>query len=196
MPPMNRLLGTMKPLGGGDPIPLYKDEVIVGRRPTCDVRLDFDNVSGKHCVLRLIEGVWHVRDLGSTNGTLVNRQKIDHEHGLMPDDELGVASHLFTIDYDPVTIVKQSKEVLEQEMARTLDDRGSLMERAGIVKDPERRQAARRMAEKKEVQLQAAGAEFTEIKSLKEPSAPGGSKQVSDDDFFRMIEDDVKKSAR
>ncbi|MFO0959001.1 MAG: FHA domain-containing protein [Isosphaeraceae bacterium] len=182
-----RLLGTMKPIGGGDSIPLYKDEILVGRRPTCDVRLDFENVSGKHCLLRLIEGVWHVRDLGSTNGTQVNRQKIDHEHGLMPDDELGVASHLYTIDYDPVSHVLQSKEVLEQEMARVEEDRGSLMERAGIVKDPERRRLARKIAEKAEAANSAQGAEFREA-----PRAGGTrAKQVSDEDFFRMIEEDV-----
>jgi hypothetical protein len=185
----------MKPLGGGDPIPLFKNEVIVGRRPTCDVRLDFDNVSGKHCLLRLIEGVWHVRDLGSTNGTMVNRQKIDHEHGLMPDDELGVASHLFSIDYDPVTIVKQSKEVLEAEIGRVHEARGSLMEQAGIIRDPEKRRAARLLAEKTEMSLQATGSEFSEVKALRDATV-SGPKNVSDDDFFRMIEDDVKKSSR
>ncbi len=190
-----RILGTMKPLGGGDPIPLFKNEVIVGRRPTCDVRLDFDNVSGKHCLLRLIEGVWHVRDLGSTNGTMVNRQKIDHEHGLMPDDELGVASHLFSIDYDPVTIVKQSKEVLEAEIGRVHEARGSLMEQAGIIRDPEKRRAARLLAEKTEMSLQATGSEFSEVKALRDATV-SGPKNVSDDDFFRMIEDDVKKSSR
>lgn len=182
-----RLLGTMKPIGGGDSIPLYKDEIVVGRRPTCDVRLDFENVSGKHCLLRLVEGVWHVRDMGSTNGTMVNRQKIDHEHGLMPDDELGVASHKFTIDYDPVSHVLQSKEVLVQEMARVEAERGSLMERAGIVKDPDQRRLARKIAEKTEAANVAQGAEFRETSR----SSSSHAKQVSDEDFFRMIEEDV-----
>lgn len=186
-----RLLGTMKPVGGGDSIPLYKNEILVGRRATCDVRLDFENVSGKHCLLRLVEGVWHVRDLGSTNGTLVNRQKIDHEHGLMPDDELGVASHKYTIDYDPVSHVLQSKEVLVQEMARVEADRESLMERAGIVKDPDRRRAARKIAEKTEAANLAHGAEFRETARL-EREGGGRAKQVSDEDFFRMIEEDAQ----
>src|SRR4051812_18952070 len=62
-------LGILQPLGGGDPIPLRKEELLLGRRMTCDIRLDFENISGRHCILRLTNGIWHVRDLGSTNGT-------------------------------------------------------------------------------------------------------------------------------
>ena len=53
MRPQSEVLGVLQPVGGGDPIPLIKPEIIVGRRPSCDIRLDFENISGKHCVLRL-----------------------------------------------------------------------------------------------------------------------------------------------
>ena len=76
MPPHPRSSGILQPVGGGDPIPLNKPEITVGRRPSCDIRLDFENVSGKHCMLRLLNGVWHVRDLGSTNGTTVNGSRL------------------------------------------------------------------------------------------------------------------------
>ena len=76
MKPLSDVLGIMHPVGGGDPIPLTKAELVVGRRPGCDIRLDFENISGKHCVLRLINGVWMVRDLGSTNGTTVNNAPV------------------------------------------------------------------------------------------------------------------------
>ena len=56
-------LGVMRPLGGGDEIPLKKEELVLGRRPTCDIRLDFENISGKHCLLKFVGGTWHVRDL-------------------------------------------------------------------------------------------------------------------------------------
>ncbi len=101
MPSDSNVLGILRPMGGGDPIPLLKAELIIGRRPSCDICLDFANVSGKHCMLRLTNQVWHVRDLGSTNGTTLNGKQIQREESVMPDDELGVASHLFSVDYDP-----------------------------------------------------------------------------------------------
>ncbi len=101
MRPRSEILGILQPVGGGDPIPLHKSEMVVGRRPTCDIQLDFENISGKHCMLRLLNGVWNVRDLGSTNGTTVNGSRIATEQSIMPDEEFGVAGHLFTIEYDP-----------------------------------------------------------------------------------------------
>jgi len=98
MRPKAEVLGVLNPVGGGDPIPLPKAEMLVGRRAGCDIRLDFENVSGKHCMLRLINGVWMVRDLGSTNGTTVNGSPIASEQSVMPDEEIGVAGHLYTLD--------------------------------------------------------------------------------------------------
>ena len=87
--PMAETLGIMKPVGGGDPVPLRKIELFVGRRPSCDICLDFENVSGKHCIFRLINGVWHVRDMGSTNGTTVNGARVK-ERRLADGDEIAV----------------------------------------------------------------------------------------------------------
>ena len=101
MRPQTEVLGILQPIGGGDPIPLTKAELVIGRRPSCDIRLDFENISGKHCTLRLINGVWMVRDMGSTNGTTVNGSRITAEQSVMPDEEVGIAGHMYTIAYDP-----------------------------------------------------------------------------------------------
>lgn len=126
-------LGSLRPLGGGDPIPLKKEVLVIGRRPSCDIRLDFENISGKHCELRFARGVWYVRDLNSTNGTTLNGQKVVHNHGVMPDDELGLANHFFAIDYDPIapSSLVDANAVLEEEMGETRRSR-SLMELAGL----------------------------------------------------------------
>ena len=60
------MLGQLIPLGGGDPIPLKKPKLLVGRRPSCDIRLDLSNVSSQHCELAFINGYWRVRDLHSS----------------------------------------------------------------------------------------------------------------------------------
>jgi pSer/pThr/pTyr-binding forkhead associated (FHA) protein len=195
MPAETRMLGVMKPLGGGDPIPLRKEELTIGRRPTCDIQLDFENVSGKHCVLKMINHVWHVRDLGSTNGTTVNGQKISNEHGLMPDDELGIATHYFSIDYDPISPVQTSKMVLEEEMVETRKRR-SLLEMAGLATDDDRA-GRRRPARAPQEHVERPSAEDSSFEDaipdrFRDPAAPQGE-PVADDDFFKLIEEDVKK---
>ena len=78
------MLGQLIPVGGGDPIPLDKPSLMVGRRPSCDIRLDFSNVSSHHCRLEYINGYWRAADI-SRNGTKVNGERID-EKFLQPGD--------------------------------------------------------------------------------------------------------------
>ncbi|MGI9455835.1 MAG: FHA domain-containing protein, partial [Aeoliella sp.] len=48
--------GELVPLGGGDPIPLRKKQLLVGRRESCDLVLRFANVSAHHCQFTLDSG--------------------------------------------------------------------------------------------------------------------------------------------
>lgn len=63
------MYGELIPIGGGDPIPLLRKALLVGRSESCDVVLRFSNVSAQHCRLILDEGYWLVADAGSRNGT-------------------------------------------------------------------------------------------------------------------------------
>ena len=94
------MFGELHPVGGGDPIPLLKPVLTVGRRESSDIVLRFPNVSGSHCELELVEGYWNVRDLDSRNGTKVNGDRIK-KHRLDPHDKLSVARHVFEIHYEP-----------------------------------------------------------------------------------------------
>jgi pSer/pThr/pTyr-binding forkhead associated (FHA) protein len=183
----------MHPVGGGDPIPLLKPELIIGRRPSCDIRLDFENISGKHCVLRLINGVWNVRDMGSTNGTMVNGSRISAEQCLMPDEELGIAGHLFTIEYEPAgpEAFLSSHKDLDEEVVQERT-RHSLMDLAGLDTDHTKAKRPKRAPMTIE-RLSADEAEFDDTVPghFKEAAKP--KKKPSDDDFFKIIEDDVKK---
>ncbi|RLS98701.1 MAG: FHA domain-containing protein, partial [Planctomycetota bacterium] len=70
------MYGEMHPCAGGDPIPLLKPSIVVGRRENCDVVLRFSNISGAHCELTLIDGFWFVKDLSSSNGVKVNGLRV------------------------------------------------------------------------------------------------------------------------
>ena len=193
MRPHAEVLGILQPVGGGDPIPLNKPEMVIGRRPSCDIRLDFENISGKHCMLRLINGVWNVKDLGSTNGTTVNGARLSTEQSVMPDEEFGIAGHMFTIEYDPagpeafLTSHKDLDEEIVQERARS-----SLMDLAGLDTDETRTKRPKRAPLTIE-RLSADEAEFDDVvpEHFKEAPKPA-KKPPSDDDFFKLIEEDVK----
>jgi hypothetical protein len=94
------MFGELNPCGGGDPIPLQKQWLVVGRQPNCDITLRFPNVSSRHCELRLMNGYWHVRDLGSRNGIKVNGIRCD-AHWLMPGDVISVSKHRYEVNYSP-----------------------------------------------------------------------------------------------
>jgi len=97
------MYGELQPLGGGDPIPLLKTSLTVGRRESADIVLRFPNVSGNHCELSLVEGYWYVKDLGSSNGTKVNGSRVS-EQRLEPGDTLSVAKHEYEVNYEPAKV--------------------------------------------------------------------------------------------
>lgn len=58
------------------------DELVVGRLPDSDLVIDDASVSKRHALLRwdaAKKGCW-VKDLGSTNGTLVNQEPLPADH--------------------------------------------------------------------------------------------------------------------
>ena len=85
------------PLDGGTAVEIEKDLIVVGRREDCDVLLDHKSVSKQHCVIVKNEGLLLIRDLGSTNGTRVNGQRV-RRAALLPNDQLFIASVRFSVD--------------------------------------------------------------------------------------------------
>ena len=77
-------------LDGYADITLDRALVVVGRHRWCHVRIASPRVSRHHCCLALDRDGVLVRDLGSTNGTLINGRRIDRGV-LRPGDELSVA---------------------------------------------------------------------------------------------------------
>lgn len=51
--------------------------LLVGRAPSCGLRLDDRTVSGEHARLSWVGGRWELRDLGSRNGTFVDGARLD-----------------------------------------------------------------------------------------------------------------------
>jgi pSer/pThr/pTyr-binding forkhead associated (FHA) protein len=89
------------PLDGGKPIVLDRDVSVIGRKSgVCDVIIDRESVSKLHCLIVKTDGLLFVRDLGSTNGTKVNGQKVIRG-ALLPGDELSFAGVKHTVVLGP-----------------------------------------------------------------------------------------------
>jgi pSer/pThr/pTyr-binding forkhead associated (FHA) protein len=65
-----------------------RGEFVFGRGPECHVRPNSDWISRQHCLLRVTADEVHIRDLGSTNGTLVNGVRVVGERKLETGDRL------------------------------------------------------------------------------------------------------------
>lgn len=123
------MYGELLPLGGGDPIPLLKTELIVGRREGADIVLRFPNVSGHHCELALGDGYWTIKDLRSSNGIKVNGTRVS-EQRLEPGDKLSIANHEYEIAFDPLRLGAAGRP--EEKIREESIFNRSLLETAGL----------------------------------------------------------------
>jgi len=79
----------------GESFPLEGDRLTVGRRPDSDIFLDDVTVSRDHAMLVRRGNDYHLDDLGSLNGTYVNRSRIE-SHRLADGDELQIGKYKLT----------------------------------------------------------------------------------------------------
>ena len=84
--------------GGGRTGETFRPEgerTTIGRSPDCDIFLDDVTVSRKHAVLVRRDASFFIEDLGSLNGTFLNRRRI--ESGELGDgDELQIGKYRLT----------------------------------------------------------------------------------------------------
>ena len=80
----------------GESFPLESERSTIGRRPDSDVFLDDVTVSRDHALIVRRGGEFHLDDLGSLNGTYVNRSRIDSRR-LEDGDELQIGKYKLTV---------------------------------------------------------------------------------------------------
>lgn len=98
---------------------LTRDITVIGRREDCDLRIPLGEVSRKHCRLVRDSDSLRLEDLGSSNGTYHNSQRVQ-EAILSPGDSIQVGPLVFVLQIDGVPpddelapVVAQSGEAHE-----------------------------------------------------------------------------------
>jgi two-component system cell cycle response regulator len=79
----------------GKKITLHETETLIGRGEGCEITVDLENVSRRHCALLQQNGEIFLRDEGSTNGTWLNNVEIKSKTRLASGDLIKVGSAIF-----------------------------------------------------------------------------------------------------
>lgn len=124
-----KLVGVTEPIVGQTL--LIEKEMLIGRHQQADIVLQASHVSRRHALLRLQDEQLWIEDLGSSNGTFVNGQKITQQQ-LHVNDEINFESIRFKVEQQQAEGVIEKSE-LEKEMP---SDEGmpTLKERAADIK--------------------------------------------------------------
>ena len=93
------ILASLKVTSGptlNEEIPV-KNRMTIGRRPTCDIQLASEIVTGVHCVIEKRTFGVLLEDLGSKNGTFLNDEPIGGKVELCDQDAFRVGDTVFTV---------------------------------------------------------------------------------------------------
>jgi hypothetical protein len=69
----------------------------IGRAPECELLIDDTYASSQHARLFGKNGTWYVEDLGSTNGTFVNDQKLAAPAMVQPGDRIRIGTTMLEL---------------------------------------------------------------------------------------------------
>jgi hypothetical protein len=143
----NFRLTIIKGFNKGEVYPLEADEVIIGRGEENGIVLNIAEVSRQHAVLTRSEEGYMIKDLGSTNGTFVDKKKIGGKYLLKPGDTimLGDAIYLtFQADSDPEeTLIAPRPDIISEPDETAVTPKSAAREPvARPVTTPERGKAA------------------------------------------------------
>jgi len=110
------MIAKLIPIDGSEQVILARDLTLVGRKKgLCDLILDSTSVSKLHCAIAKTDGLLFIRDLGSTNGTKVNGQRVTRG-ALLPGDELAFANVRYRVHLGPGESPVSSKVNTDKEL--------------------------------------------------------------------------------
>jgi ABC-type multidrug transport system ATPase subunit len=108
---------------------LKESDIILGRKPPASVALDHPLVSTKHARLTCEGGKWFLEDLGSRNGTFINKIRLRGRRELSDRDEISLGPILlliFNVGQDSLQPAKESSA--EPENSAPVESPGTILD--------------------------------------------------------------------
>ena len=78
----------------------WQNEVMIGRAPQCDITLNDEALSATHARISHHHGQWWLEDLGSTNGTFLNQERIKVSTVIITSDQFKCGNTIFSLRID------------------------------------------------------------------------------------------------
>ncbi len=78
-------------------VPLTHERTLVGRLDDCHIRVPIAGMSRKHCEIVIADGSIVINDLGSSNGTYVNQDRIQGSQPLSAGDLVSFGGLVFLV---------------------------------------------------------------------------------------------------
>ena len=116
--------------------PLKGSTTVIGRGENCDLRVPLLSVSRRHTQLSVQGGELLCKDLGSSNGTYVNNQRIT-ETELDAGDRLVIGPIVFTVQIDGQPDQIKPVKTRGQKMAEAAQSRAPAADQAEVIEEDE-----------------------------------------------------------
>lgn len=117
---MNASLVLVQTDGKQREIPLKKAVQVIGRQTDCALRIPSANVSRHHCEVSVTDDGVGVRDLGSSNGTYVNKERVT-QAAVSAGDLLSLGGLVFVVRLEGKPEFIDADDALEDGLVPTTD---------------------------------------------------------------------------
>lgn len=139
---VNASLVFVMPDGSQKEVPLKKSRLVVGRQEGVQIRLNSASISRQHCEFMVDDAGLAIKDLGSSNGTFVNKRRIT-QTVLAAGDIVGIGNHVLVVRIDGAPGKIDSADVTRRGLVAPASPSPSSLGSAGVAVAKPKAAAAR-----------------------------------------------------